>query len=261
MTGAWPKKVAVDFAAATVTVEDETGEHTLPMASAEAFDAVAAAYLRCGWDTKYVYGFSWMGRPVIQLPDDLIRLQEVIYAVKPDLIVEVGVAHGGSLVFHAGLCRAMGRGRVVGVDIEIRPHNRSAIEAHELADLITLIEGNSIAADTIAAVHALVRPGERVLVVLDGHHTLDHVLAELDAYSPLVSPGSYIIAMDGIMRHLVGAPRSRPGWATDNPSEAARRFAADHPDFDLVEPEPPFNEGMVTARVSYGVDAFLLRCP
>ena len=255
----WPDRLSIDFAAGVVVVTDADGQRELPMAGGEAFEAVAAAYLRCGWDNKYVYSFSWMGRPVIQLPDDLLRLQELTYAVKPDVIIETGVAHGGSLVFYASLCRAMGRGRVIGVDIEIRPHNRRAIEAHETADLITLIEGGSTDAETIARVRQNIAPGERALVFLDSNHSREHVLAELNAYAPLVAVGSYIVAMDGIMRYLPGAPRSKPDWKENNPAAAAAVFVRDNPDFALVEPAFPFNEGSVTKRVSYSPDAILQR--
>ena len=159
---------------------------------------ISDIWLRAGWDNKYVYSFTWMGRPIIQLPEDMIRLQEVIYEVRPDVIVETGVAHGGSLVFYASLCKAMGRGRVIGVDVEIRPHNRAAIEAHALFPLITLIEGSSIEPQIVEEVKSLIKPDEKTMVVLDSNHEKQHVLAELRAYSPIVSVGSYIVAMDGI---------------------------------------------------------------
>src|SRR4051794_41189120 len=114
----------------TVTVRDSSGERQYPMASNDGFMAASKAWLRCGWDAKYVYGFSWLGRPIIQLPEDIMRLQELITAVGPDVVVETGIAHGGSLVLHASILKALGRGRVIGVDIEIRPHNRRAIERH-----------------------------------------------------------------------------------------------------------------------------------
>src|SRR5581483_3363616 len=116
---------------------------------------------------RYTYSFTWMGRPIIQLPEDMMRIQEVIYQVRPDVILETGVAHGGSLVFYASLCKVMGAGRVIGVDVEIRPHNRRAIEAHELAGHITLVEGDSIAPQTVREVTGLVRPGEKALLMLD----------------------------------------------------------------------------------------------
>ncbi|HTY70238.1 MAG TPA: CmcI family methyltransferase [Alphaproteobacteria bacterium] len=259
MSRPWPKRVSVDFEQGRVTVETEGAPRTLPMSSPDAFEAVAAAYLRCGWDAKYVYSFSWLGRPIIQLPDDAFRMQELIFALKPDVIVETGLAHGGSAVFYASLCKLMGRGRIVGVEIELRPHNRAALDAHPLRPLITLIDGSSIDPATVARVRSLIAPGETVLVLLDSKHTKEHVLAELEAYAPLVSKGSYIVAMDGIMQHLTGAPRSAPDWAGNNPAAAARDFAAAHPDFELTEPPPPFNEGAVTSRVSYCPDAFLKR--
>ncbi|MBV8536581.1 MAG: class I SAM-dependent methyltransferase [Alphaproteobacteria bacterium] len=259
MSRPWPKRVSVDFEHGHVTVEAEGAPRTLPLSSPDAFEAVAAAYLRCGWDAKYVYSFSWLGRPIIQLPDDAFRMQEIIFAVKPDVIVETGLAHGGSAVFYASLCKLMGRGRVIGVEVELRPHNRAALDAHPLRPLITVVDGSSIDPATVAQVRGLIAPGETVLVLLDSKHTKDHVLAELAAYAPLVTKGSYIVAMDGIMQHLTGAPRSAPDWAENNPAAAAREFAAASRQFELVEPPPPFNEGAVNSRVSYCPDAFLKR--
>jgi cephalosporin hydroxylase len=230
-----------------------------PLSSKEAFGLISQAWIRCGWDTKYVYSFSWMGRPVIQLPEDMIRIQEVIWDVQPDVIVETGVAHGGSLVFYASLCKAMNKGRVIGIDIEIRPHNRNAIEAHHLKSLITLIEGSSVAPKIVDSVKALIGPGETVLVLLDSNHTRDHVRAELECYGPMVTKGSYIVATDGIMKHVVGAPRSGPDWDWNNPISAVHDFLAAHPEFKAQEPKFPFNEGVVTERVTYWPEAFLQR--
>lgn len=250
----------IDFEKSVVEVTGaDGGPMSLPFASPEAFREVTRAWLRVGWDTKYVYGFTWLGRPIIQLPDDMIRLQEVIYAVQPDLIIETGIAHGGSLIFSAGLCRLIGKGRVLGIDIEIRPKNRQAIESHSLASSISMIEGSSIAPEVVQEVKKRVNPGEKVLIFLDSCHTKDHVLAELEAYGPLVSPGSYIVAMDGIMQDVVGAPRTSPDWSVNNPQTAVREFLASHPEFSLVEPEFPFNEGLVKDRVTYWPNAFLKR--
>ncbi len=251
--------ITIDEANSLVTVADAAGERRLPMDSPEAFAAVSRAWLRCGWDTKYVYGFSWLGRPIIQLPEDMIRIQEVIYRVRPTVIVETGVAHGGSLIFYASLFRTMGAGRVIGVDIEIRPHNRQAIETHELASYITLVEGSSVAPQTVAEVRARLKPDDRVLVILDSNHTKDHVLAELAAYGPLVTPGSYAVACDGIMAAVAGGPRTGADWSWNNPTEAAKAFAAAHPEFVIEEPAFPFNEGRVTERVTYWPGAYLRR--
>jgi cephalosporin hydroxylase len=253
------KRLTVDWEAASVTEETDTGTVTHAFNTPEAFQAVSSVWLRCGWDTKYVYGFTWLGRPIIQLPEDLMCIQEVICAVRPDVIVETGIAHGGSLVFYAGICRLLERGRVIGIDVEIRPPNRLAIENHPLGSMITLIEGDSIHPDTVQRVKSLIRPDETVLVLLDALHTKDHVMEELRAYAPLVSIGSYIVAMDGIMALVAGGPRTSPDWVWNNPSEAAREFAAAQPGFSLQEPPRAFNEGLISERVTYWPRAFLRR--
>lgn len=251
--------IRIDLEGGTVSEDRADGTVTHALGSPEGFAIVSRAWLRSGWDTKYVYGFSWMGRPIIQLPEDMVRIQEVVYRVKPDVVLETGIAHGGSLIFYASLFKAMGRGRVIGVDVEIRPHNRKAIEQHEMFPLIDLIEGDSVAPDTVARARSLLRPGDRVLVVLDARHTRDHVLAELRAYAPLVTPGSYIVATDGIMGDLVGAPRSSPDWGWNNPKEAALEFARSDDRFVLEEPVFPFNEGIIRDRVTYWPGAYLRR--
>lgn len=250
-------RLTIDTDQRRLTHEGPDGARGLPLYSAEAFEILSRAWLEVGWTQKYSYSFSWLGRPVVQLPEDLIRVQEVIHRVRPDVVVETGVAHGGSLIFYASLCKAMGHGRVVGVDVEIRPHNRQAIESHPLAGYITLLEGSSTDPDVLEQVRRQVRPGETVLVLLDSCHTHRHVLDELRAYAPLVSVGSYLVATDGIMGDLAESPRGHPDWIWDNPRQAALDFAREHPEFALEEPSPPFNESAVTARVTYWPSAYL----
>ncbi len=132
-------RITIDTDTRQLTTVDDGVESQCPLYSPEAFRTLSRQWIKVGWELKYTYGFSWMGRPIIQLPEDLVRIQEVIFDVSPDVIIETGVAHGGSLIFYASLFRAIGKGRVIGVDIEIRPHNRRAIEAHPLAELITLV--------------------------------------------------------------------------------------------------------------------------
>jgi cephalosporin hydroxylase len=182
--------------------------------------------------------------------------QEVIY-YPAQVIVETGVAMG--LPFITPPYEAMERGRVIGIDFEIRPHNRLAIEEHPLASFITLIEGNSIDPIVIAKVKEQTRAAESVLVLLDSGHSKEHVLAELNAYAPLVSPGSYIVAMDGIMQDLAGAPRSQPDWTWNNPCSAAIEFVNANHDFRIEEPVFSFNEGNITKRVTYWPTAFVKR--
>jgi cephalosporin hydroxylase len=250
-----------------VTIDTETGcliidgpeGRSVPLYGDDAFQILSRLWVKVGWNEKHSYGFSWLGRPVIQLPSDLVRLQEVVHRLTPDVIIETGIAHGGSLVFHASLCKALGRGRVVGIDVEIRPHNRHALERHLLAPLITLVEGSSTEPEVVRHVASLVRPGETVLVLLDSNHTRAHVRAELEAYHRLVTPGSYIAVADGIMRDLHDTPRGAPGWRDDNPAAAVADFAARHPEFVLETPAPPYDERLSRCETTYWPDGWLRR--
>ena len=251
--------IHIDLQGGTVRTDGAEGESTLAIGSPEAFKLISTAWLRSGWDAKYVYGFSWMGRPVIQLPEDMLRIQELIYRVAPDVLIETGIAHGGSLIFYASLFKAMGKGRVVGVDVEIRAHNRSAIEAHEMAGGIAMIEGSSIDPQVVGQVRSHLHAGERGMVVLDSNHTRAHVLGELRAYADFVAVGSYIVATDGLMQDLADAPGGAPGWERDNPARAARDFAAAHPEFVLEEPPFVFNETQTNVQTTHWPDAWLRR--
>jgi cephalosporin hydroxylase len=252
-------KVIIDTEASVVSVERGTERETVGLYTARAFELLSEQWIRIGWQLKYSYRFTWMGRPIIQLPEDLIRVQEAIHRVQPDVIIETGVAHGGSLIFYASLCKAMERGRVIGVDIDIRPHNRDAINAHPLAPLITLVEGSSVDRAVVERVRSRIRSDETVLVLLDSNHSRDHVAAELEAYAPLVTTGSYIVATDGIMRDVAPTPRGKSHWITDNPATAAREFAARHPEFVLELPMLQFDQSEVIHRNTYWPDAWLRR--
>jgi cephalosporin hydroxylase len=251
--------VIISLTQKILTVQADGVEQTLPLYSKRAFELLSDIWVKVGWDQKYTYTFTWLGRPIIQLPEDMIRAQEVIYRVQPDVIIEIGVAHGGSLVYYASLYKVIGKGRVIGVDIEVRPHNRRAIEAHPLFPLITLVEGNSIAPETVRQVKSLIKPGEAVMVFLDSCHTKQHVLAELEAYHDLVTPGSYIVATDGIMKDLYDVPRGSPEWVWDNPAAAAVEFAKNHPEFEIEQPAWPFNESELSVNVTHWPGAWLRR--
>jgi cephalosporin hydroxylase len=252
-------KLTIDTVEKTLEQENEGVTRTIPLYSQEAFELISHQWLKVGWDQKYSYTFSWLGQPTIQLPEDMIRIQEVIYRVKPHVIIETGVAHGGSLLFYATLCKAMGKGRVIGIDIEIRPHNRKAIESHELSPQITLVEGSSISPEVVKEVKSLIKPQEDVMVILDSSHSKQHVLDELEAYYELVTPGSYIVATDGIMKDLHDVPRGKPDWVSDNPAAAAIEFAQKHPEFVLEQPTWLFNESSLRANVSYWPGSWLRR--
>jgi cephalosporin hydroxylase len=252
-------KLVIDTTTQTLTVESDAGVQTRGLYTKEAFELISREWLRVGIAQNYSYTFSWMGRPIIQLPEDLIRIQEVVYRVRPDVIVETGIAHGGSLVYYASLCTLMGHGRVIGVDVALRPHNRQALEAHALNGRITLVDGDSTDPRVVEQVRSLIEPGETVLVVLDSNHARAHVAAELEAYHPLVTPGSYIVATDGVMQIAHDVPRGKPSWEHDHPTAAAAEFAGRHPEFLLEQPPWSFNESGLTENVTYWPGAWLRR--
>lgn len=200
-----------------------------------AFRSMSTAWRVAALERKYMNNFSWLGRPMIQLPMDAMAMQELIWAVKPDLIIETGVAHGGSLVMSASMLELIGKGEVVGVDIEIRKHNRDAIEAHPLAHRISLIEGSSVAPDVVAQVRAKAAGKQKVLVCLDSNHTHEHVLEELKAYADLVSVDSYCVVFDTFVEDLpedyVWA--DRPWGKGNNPKTAVWEFLKTRKDFAI----------------------------
>jgi cephalosporin hydroxylase len=231
----------------------------VPLYSDAAFKLLSRLWLNVGWNQKHIYTFTWLGVPVIQLPEDMLRYQELVFRIKPDVIVETGIAHGGSAVYSASLLKLLGKGRVIAVDIDIRAHNRSRLEAHPLRPLITLIEGSSVAPEIVKQVRDGIRPDESVLVVLDSDHSYAHVSAELAAYAPLVTLGSYILATDGVMREVAGAPRGKPSWCEDNPAQAAEDFIVRNTDFVIEEPDWLFNESTLRGNITHWPQAWLRR--
>jgi cephalosporin hydroxylase len=181
----------------------------------------------------------------------MIRLQELIFQKRPDVIIETGIAHGGSLIYSASLMKIMGiNGRVIGVDIEIRPHNRQEIEKHFLFPYITLIEGNSASENVVKSIKSQIKNEDTVLIILDSNHSREHVLAELEAYCSLVTPGSYIIATDGIMQDVYDVPRGMAEWKLDNPITAVRDFLSNHQEFILEPPQGIFNESALDPNIN-----------
>jgi len=199
---------------------------------------------------KYAYNFSWMGRPIIQFPQDMVAMQEIIWASRPDLIIETGIAHGGSLIFSASMlalldmCDSIHNGAtldptkssrmVLGLDIDIRAHNRAEIEAHPMSSRIRMIQGSSIAPDVVAQVQEIAKGFKRVLVCLDSNHTHDHVLAELQAYAPLTSVGSYCVVFDTLVEDMpADMLHDRPWGPNNNPKTAVWEYLKTHPEFEI----------------------------
>jgi cephalosporin hydroxylase len=201
----------------------------------------AKGFLEPSLRAKYSYNFSWLGRPVIQYPQDLLALQEIIWSVQPRIIVETGIAHGGSLIFSASMlelnaaCGGPADARVLGVDIDIREHNRKAIEAHPLSRRISMLQGSSVGPEIIEQVRAAVGTTTPVLICLDSNHTYDHVLAELEAYAPLTSVGSYCIVFDTIVEEMPADLLSDRPWRPGNsPQTAVAEYLRMHPEFEIA---------------------------
>jgi cephalosporin hydroxylase len=248
---------ALNRAAHTTDVENvmnefqrEVSDRIASMSADRNLTALAEAFMQASTNPKYSYNFFWLGRPIIQYPQDIVAVQEIIWEVKPDLIIETGIAHGGSLILSASMlslldyCEAAAAGttldpmnnrrRVLGLDIDIRPHNRKAIAAHPLAHKITMFEGSSTDPEITARVHAVAASYDRILVCLDSNHTHKHVLAEMEAYAPLVSVGSYCIVFDTIIDDLPsGFFPNRPWGKGDNPHTAVVEYVAAHPEFEI----------------------------
>lgn len=233
-----------------VDFKSEVADRIVAIQGNEDFKRSASDFLRKSVEPKYSYNYFWMGRPIIQYPQDMVAMQEIIWETRPDLIIETGIAHGGSLILSASMLAlldmadAMEAGatldprtsnrRVLGIDIDIRAHNRAAIEAHPMASRIQMIQGSSIDRGVIDQVHQIAKPFKRVLVCLDSNHTHDHVLAELEAYAPLTSVGSYCVVFDTLIEDMPADAYPDRSWGPgDNPKTAVWKYLETHPEFEI----------------------------
>jgi len=230
--------------------QQERKDRLARFASDEPFNKLSREWLEASMRNQYVYNFDWLGRPIIQYPQDMVAVQQLIWTARPDVVIETGIAHGGSLVLSASMlamldmCDAIQKGvtldprvsqrKVIGIDIDIRAHNREAIEAHPMASRIQMVQGSSVAKDVVDQVRDRVGDAKRVMVFLDSMHTHDHVLAELDAYAPMVSSGSYCVVFDTFVEDM---PQKffadRPWDRGNNPKTAVRAWLPAHPEFQV----------------------------
>lgn len=220
--------------------KDEVKERIAANAFNEGLKASAMQFLLASNKPKYSYNFSWLGRPIVQYPQDIVAIQEIIWEVKPDFIIETGIACGGSLVFSASMLSLLEisgkikKGQVLGVDIDIREHNRKEIEKHPLSNKIKMIQGSSIDRDIIRQVHDFSKDYKNILVLLDSNHTHKHVLFELNAYAPLVSRGSYCVVFDTIIEDMPEDTfPERPWGKGNNPKTAVWEYLKSHPEFEI----------------------------
>lgn len=219
---------------ARLTLSSSAGEVSVDLYSPDGLAMVSNLWTKLAAQYRLMYEVSWLGRPIIQLPTDILLMQELIWELRPDVIIETGVAHGGSLILSASILELLGgNGIVAGIDIDIRAHNRAAIESHPLAKRIRLIEGSSTAEETIAAARSLCQGAERVLVILDSNHTEAHVRAEIDLYHAMVTPGSYLVVHDGAQAWVSDIPRGKEEWRHDHPLTAIHGFLAQNKDFEI----------------------------
>jgi cephalosporin hydroxylase len=230
--------------------QTEVAERIAAISANKPLCDVGMAFLNASTFPKYSYNFAWQGRPIIQYPQDVVAIQELIWKIKPDLIIETGIAHGGSLIFSASMlamldmCDAIEKGvtidprssmrKVLGIDIDIRAHNRAAIEAHPMASRIQMIEGSSVAAEIIEQVQSIAANYNRIMVCLDSNHTHDHVLEELKAYAPFTSAGSYCVVFDTVVEDMPAEMfPDRPWGPGNNPKTAVWEYLKTHPEFEI----------------------------
>ncbi len=206
--------------------------------SDEGFALLTRLWTKAGWQRKLSYELTWLGIPIIQIPEDLLMMQEMLYKVRPAVVVETGVAHGGSAIFYASILKLLGRGRVVAIDIEIRKYNRLAIQSHPLSHLVDLVDGSSIDPAVVATVQKLVGDAQPVVVTLDSNHSRAHVRQELELYSPFVGPGSYLVVFDTVQDLVADTPNGDPTWPETGAGAAVRDFLAAHPEFEV---DPYYN--------------------
>lgn len=216
--------------------KEERGKRVLSYKNDNALKEAAAAFNVASNKAQYSYNFSWMGRPIIQYPQDMIAMQEIIWELKPDLIIETGIAHGGSLIFYASLLELIGKGTVLGIDIDIRAHNRAEIEKHPMYKRIKMIQGSSVSEEVRDQVAEIAKGLQTVLVCLDSNHTHEHVLAELQLYAPFVTKGAYLVVFDTIVEDMPGdyLP-GRPWGPGDNPKTAVWQFLKENDAFVVDE--------------------------
>lgn len=226
-----------------IKVLDDGNQEEADIYTKEGLELMSRLWVKASVHHRLMYEPNWLGIPIIQLPEDIIIMQELIWKLRPDVIIETGVAHGGTAVFYASLLELLGKGKVISIDIEIRKYNEVAIKSHFLSKRINLIQGSSVDPEVLKQIRTMIKDTDKVLVTLDSNHSYDHVLKELELYSPLVSGDSYLVAMDGVQEWLWDTPSGKKEWKQDNPLRAIKEFLKFHPEW---KSDPYYARLMIT---------------
>jgi cephalosporin hydroxylase len=205
---------------------------TVDLYSQQGLEMVASLWTKLSTEYRLMYELSWLGVPVIQLPGDIVMMQELIWKLRPDFIIECGFAHGGSAVLYASLCELAGKGEVIGIDVEVRKYNRVAVQSHPVSKRIRIVERSSVDSGTVAEIRRMTAGAGCVMVVLDSNHRREHVLREMELYHELVTADSYLVVMDGAQAHVWDIPSGKREWRESNPLQAIEEFLAAHPEFE-----------------------------
>ncbi len=247
-------KILIDTKKNTLKINNKS----INIYSKKSFEYISELWVKLGWNQKYSYTFTWLGRPIIQIPEDIVRLQELIFQIKPNKIIETGIAHGGTAILFASILdQIKNKGKVFAIDIKIRNKNLKAIKNHSLSKYIKLYEGSSVDSRIFKKVKKQIKANDKVFVFLDSNHTFDHVYNELKLYSQIVSKNSYIVACDGVMNLVNDTPRGKRNWITDNPIKAIKKFLINNDNFILSEPNWLFNESKLNKRITHSPMCFL----
>lgn len=224
------------------------------LGSDEEMKKLSLQWLEKASEHKYIYNFDWLGIPIIHQPADIVAIQEIIWDKKPDVVIESGIAHGGGLLLYASILKILGKGKVIGVEIDWREHNKKRLDAHPLSDMIEIIEADCLSDEAHDKLKSMIKPEDKVMVVLDSHHTHEHVLKELELFHKYVSPGQLMILPDTLIEYLPkGFYPDRPWDVGDNPATAIREFLKSHPEFEVDKMR---NDKLL---ITEGIDGYLIR--
>jgi len=216
-----------------ITVNHPEYEKNVELYSKDGIELIGNLWVKLCTQYKLTHEITWLGVPIIQLSEDIVMMQELIWKVRPDVIIECGIAHGGSALFYASILELIGKGFVIGVDNEIRKYNEIAIKNHPLSHRVVLIEGSSISPQVIKKIKQFTKKQNKIMVILDSNHSKEHVLKELEIYQDIVTPGSYLVAMDGAQEKVADIPNGKPEWKEDNPLAAINTFIKKNKNFQV----------------------------